>query len=174
MNRLLVLTPSEAELLFDTLREMKQDGKSIILITHKLEEILSIVDEVTVLRDGCCIGSRLVDATTTKKQELTKMMVGRDVLFDFPEVTKEPGEVRLDIANVCCLNDKGLPALEHFSLNVRAGEIVGLAGVDGNGQKELCEVITGMRKVTEGTITVDGDGRQKANPVYQSRCGTYS
>ena len=165
-----VLTPSEAELLFDTLREMKQDGKSIILITHKLEEILSIVDEVTVLRDGCCIGSRLVDATTTK-QELTKMMVGRDVLFDFPEVTKEPGEVRLDIANVCCLNDKGLPALEHFSLNVRAGEIVGLAGVDGNGQKELCEVITGMRKVTEGTITVDGAAMAGKKPIQYIKAG---
>ncbi len=82
-----VLTPSEAETLFDTLREMKQDGKSIILITHKLEEILSIVDEVTVLRDGKWIGSRQVDAHTTK-QELTQMMVGRDVLFNFPEVTK--------------------------------------------------------------------------------------
>lgn len=140
-----VLTPSEAETLFDTLREMKQDGKSIILITHKLEEILSIVDEVTVLRDGKWIGSRQVDAHTTK-QELTQMMVGRDVLFNFPEVTKAPGKVNLSIKDVCCLNDKGLPALDHFSLDIREGEVVGLAGVDGNGQKELCEAITRYEK----------------------------
>lgn len=165
-----VLTPSEADLLFDTLREMKQDGKSIILITHKLEEILSIVDEVTVLRDGKYIGSRLVDANTTK-QELTQMMVGRDVLFQFPEVTKEPGKVNLSIQDVCCLNDKGLPALDHFSLDVREGEIVGLVGVDGNGQKELCEAITGMRNVTGGTITVGEKQMTGKKPVDYIREG---
>lgn len=165
-----VLTPSEAETLFDTLREMKQDGKSIILITHKLEEILSIVDEVTVLRDGQCIGSRQVDAHTTK-QELTQMMVGRDVLFNFPEVTKAPGKVNLSIKDVCCLNDKGLPALDHFSLDIREGEVVGLAGVDGNGQKELCEAITGMRKITGGSIILDGKEMAGKKPVDYIHAG---
>lgn len=165
-----VLTPSEARMLFDTLREMKQDGKSIILITHKLEEILSIVDEVTVLRDGCCIGSRTVDEHTTK-QELTKMMVGRDVLFDFPEVTKAPGKVRVALNALSCLNDKGLPAVRELTLDIRAGEIVGLAGVDGNGQKELCEVITGMRKPTGGTITLDGSAMAGKKPLAYIRAG---
>ncbi len=165
-----VLTPSEADLLFDTLREMKQDGKSIILITHKLEEILSIVDEVTVLRDGKYIGSRSIDVHTTK-QELTKMMVGREVLFNFPEVTKAPGKINLSIKDVCCFNDKGLIALDHFSLDVREGEIVGLAGVDGNGQKELCEAITGMRKITSGTVKVADQQMAGKKPIDYIHAG---
>lgn len=159
-----VLTPAEAEGLFETLREMKQDGKSIILITHKLEEILSVVDEVTILRDGKNAGACEVDENTTK-QDLTRMMVGRDVLFQFPEVTKEAGEVNLVIKDVCCLNDKNLPALENFSLEIREGEIVGLAGVDGNGQKELCEVLTGMRPLTSGSITLGGKNMNKKKPA---------
>ena len=165
-----VLTPVETEVLFDMLREMKQDGKSIILITHKLEEILSIVDEVTVLRDGKLIGSRLVDEHSTK-QELTQMMVGRDVLFQFPDVTKKPGKVKLSLKELCCLNDKGLPALNHFSLDIREGEVVGLAGVDGNGQKELCEAITGMRSLTSGSITLGGKEMGGRKPIDYIREG---
>ena len=137
-----VLTPQETELFFDTLRQMRKDGKSIILITHKLEEIISIVDEVTVLRGGKCVGSKLVDESVTK-DELTRMMVGRDVLFDFPPVVKAPGGVRMRLEALSARNDKGVEALKEFSLELHAGEIVGLAGVDGNGQKELCEVLTG-------------------------------
>lgn len=159
-----VLTPAEAEGLFDTLREMKRDGKSIILITHKLEEILSVVDEVTILRDGKNAGACKVDEHTTK-QELTRMMVGRDVLFQFPEVTKEAGEINLQIKELCCLNDKNVQALDHFSLDIREGEIVGLAGVDGNGQKELCEVLTGMRTLTDGTVTLGGKSMAGKKPA---------
>ena len=165
-----VLTPAEAEGLFETLREMKQDGKSIILITHKLEEILSVVDEVTVLRDGKNVGACEVDEHTTK-QDLTRMMVGRDVLFQFPEVEKEPGNPNLVIKDLCCLNDKNIQALNNFTLEIKEGEIVGLAGVDGNGQKELCEVLTGMRPSTGGSITLGGKNMTKKKPIEYIKDG---
>ena len=160
-----VLTPQETELFFETLREMREDGKSIILITHKLEEIVEIVDEVTVLRDGKMVGTREMDASVTK-DDLTRMMVGRDVLFNFPEVTKQPGDVKLSIKNVCVRNDKGLPALKEISLEIRVSEIVGLAGVDGNGQKELCEVLTGLRKADSGELKLDGKSVINKDPLF--------
>ena len=160
-----VLTPQETEVFFETLRQMRDDGKSIILITHKLEEIISIVDEVTVLRDGKLIGSRLVDEKVTK-DDLSRMMVGRDVLFDFPEIEKEPGGVRLRVDAVSADNDKGLCALNGISLEIREGEILGLAGVDGNGQKELCEVLTGLRRATAGKITVNGEDYTNQQPSF--------
>ncbi len=160
-----VLTPQETEIFFETLRQMRDDGKSIILITHKLEEILSIVDEVTVLRDGRMIGRRTVDETVTK-DDLSRMMVGRDVLFQFPPVEKEPGEVKVSIRNLSAKNDKGVLALEDFSLDIREGEIVGLAGVDGNGQKELCEVLTGLRKAKSGTYILNGESVLDKTPQF--------
>ena len=160
-----VLTPQETEAFFDTLRQMRDDGKSIILITHKLEEIISIVDEVTVLRDGKLIGSRTVDETVTK-DDLSRMMVGRDVLFHFPPVTKEPGDVRLEAKALTVKNDKGVDALDRFSISIRSGEILGLAGVDGNGQRELCEVLTGLRTLESGTITLDGEDVTNRDPAF--------
>ena len=160
-----VLTPQETEIFFETLRQMRDDGKSIILITHKLEEILSIVDEVTVLRDGRMIGRRTMDETVTK-DDLSRMMVGRDVLFQFPPVEKEPGEVKVCIQNLSAKNDKGVLALEDFSLDIREGEIVGLAGVDGNGQKELCEVLTGLRKAKAGAYTLNGQSVLNKTPAF--------
>lgn len=160
-----VLTPQETEEFFRTLRRMRDDGKSIILITHKLEEIISIVDEVTVLRDGKMIGHRVVgkDVSTS---DLSRMMVGRDVLFNFPEPDTEPGDVKLSLKGICTKNDKGVDALTDFTLDIRKGEVVGLAGVDGNGQKELCEVLTGMRKATAGTITLDGKDITNKEPIF--------
>lgn len=151
-----VLTPQETEIFFGTLRQMRDDGKSIILITHKLEEIISIVDEVTVLRNGVMVGTKVVDKKVTK-DELSRMMVGRDVLFDFPEPTKAPGAVKISLKNINANNDKGTPALSDFSIDIKEGEILGLAGVDGNGQKELCEVMTGLRSATSGSIELDGE-----------------
>ena len=151
-----VLTPQETEVFFETLRQMRDDGKSIILITHKLEEILEIVDEVTVLRDGKMVGSRRMDGSVTR-DELTRMMVGRDVLFQFPPVEKEPGAGKFAFRGLCAKIVKGLPALKDKTLEIRAGEVVGLAGVDGNGQKELCEVLTGLRKADSGSITLEGE-----------------
>ena len=160
-----VLTPQEVDAFFCTLREMKEDGKAIILITHKLEEIISIVDEVTVLRDGKLIDTKVVDDTVTK-DDLTRMMVGKDVMFDFPENTKEPGKIKYSIKNICAKNDKGLPALKNFSLYIREGEIIGLAGVDGNGQRELCEVLTGLRKADSGEIVLSKKEIINKTPVF--------
>ena len=160
-----VLTPQETEIFFETLRQMRDDGKSIILITHKLEEILSIVDEVTVLRDGKMIGRRTLDETVTK-DDLSRMMVGRDVLFQFPPVEKEPGEIKVSMVNLSAKNDKGVLALEDFSLDIREGEIVGLAGVDGNGQKELCEVLTGLRKAGSGDYVLNGESVLNKTPAF--------
>ena len=165
-----VLTPQEANILFDMLRHMKADGKSIILITHKLEEIISIVDEVTVLRDGELIGSKLVDEHTTK-EELTKMMVGRDVLFNFDKNQKAPGAVKVELKGLSASNDKGLPALTDFNLTVHEGEILGLAGVDGNGQKELCEVLTGLRKADGGQFLFKGKEVINQPPVFYINSG---
>lgn len=160
-----VLTPQEVDAFFQTLREMRDDGKSIILITHKLEEITSIADEVTVLRDGQMIGQRAVDNTVTK-DDLTRMMVGRDVLFNFPENTKEPGKIKYSIRKICAKNDKGLPALEDFCLDIRENEVIGLAGVDGNGQRELCEVLTGLRKADGGEILLNEKEIINRQPVF--------
>lgn len=150
-----VLTPQEAQSLFGILKRMKDDGKSIILITHKLEEILSVADEVTVLRDGQLIGTKQIDDSTTK-EELTRMMVGREVLFDFKQGKTKTGKMMLKIQDACANSDKRIPALRQFSLDIHEGEIIGLAGVDGNGQKELAEVITGIRPMTSGNVTLDG------------------
>ena len=150
-----VLTPQETEELFGILRKMKADGKSIILISHKLEEILSICDEVSVLRNGCSTGFQAVSESTTK-QDLTRMMVGRDVLFDFHTDAADIGPVKVDVRELCADNDKEYPALNGITFTIHAGEILGLAGVDGNGQKELCEVLTGLRKATGGSMKLNG------------------
>ena len=160
-----VLTPQETEEFFHTLREMRNDGKSIVLITHKLEEIAALVDEVTVLRDGKMIGTRRAEGIT--KEELTRMMVGRDVMFEFPPLQELNLGVRLSVRDLSADNNKGVQSLKHFSLDLRAGEIIGLAGVDGNGQNELCEVLTGLRKPTGGSVILDGmDVTGKAPAFY--------
>lgn len=150
-----VLTPQETKELFEVLRMMRRDGKSIILISHKLEEILTIADEVTVLRDGHLVGRAKVTSSTTKR-DLSKMMVGRDVLFNFSCQETEPGDVKLAVENLRAENDKCLLALNNVSFSIRSGEILGLAGVDGNGQKELCEVLTGLRPALAGKILLNG------------------
>ena len=160
-----VLTPQETEVFFETLRQMRDDGKSIILITHKLEEILSIVDEVTVLRDGKMIGRRTRDPSVTK-DDLSRMMVGRDVLFQFPPVEKEPGDVKVRMEGLTAKNDKNVVALDNFSLDIREGEIIGLAGVDGNGQKELCEVLTGLRSADSGKYLLGDEDVTNKTPAF--------
>lgn len=160
-----VLTPQETEEFFVTLRRMRNDGKSIILITHKLEEIISIVDEVTVLRDGRLIGHSKVDSSVSKG-DLSRMMIGRDVLFNFPEPEKEPGEVKFSIRGITAKNDKDVIAVDDFSLDIRKGEVVGLAGVDGNGQRELCEVLTGLRSAVSGSIFLNGEDVSGKNPAF--------
>lgn len=151
-----VLAPSEIETLFVTLRKMVQEGKSIIFISHKLNEVVDISDRVSVLRRGkeTAAGIAVKDVT---KADLARLMVGREVVFSQEKSPSNPGEVVLSVENVHADNDKGLPALRGVNLQVRQGEIVGVAGVAGNGQRELADVITGLRKCTKGIIRVAGD-----------------
>jgi simple sugar transport system ATP-binding protein len=148
-----VLAPSEIEELFRTLRSMVAGGKSIAFISHKLHEIQAIADRVTVLRRGKVTAAGVPIAGVTRA-ELARLMVGREVLFQLDRQAQPPGEDVLRVANVSALNDRGLPALRDISFAVREGEIVGLAGVAGNGQSELAEVITGLRPITAGHITI--------------------
>jgi general nucleoside transport system ATP-binding protein len=151
-----VLAPKEIETLFVTLRAMVEQGKSIIFISHKLNEITEISDRVTVMRHGR-VSAANVPTNQVTKADLASMMVGRTVVFDYDKKPVTPGKVVLSLENVYCENDKGLPALQGLSLQVRQGEIVGLAGVAGNGQRELADVITGLRKCAKGVIRVADD-----------------
>jgi ABC-type uncharacterized transport system ATPase subunit len=149
-----VLAPQEIEELFKTLRAMVGEGKSIIFISHKLNEVLKIADRVTVLRKGKVTAAGL-SAKETTREELARLMVGREVLFRLDKKPQPPGEVVLELDGVCASNDKGRPALRNVSLTVRAGEIVGVAGVAGNGQTELAQVITGLRHCTAGRVIIN-------------------
>lgn len=149
-----VLTPQEVDDLFRILRRMTQDGHSLIFISHKLHEVLDISDRVTVLREGQRVGT--VPAREMSRAELARMMVGRDVLLERQRDRVERGAVRLRLENVSALGVTGHEALRDVSLEVRAGEILGVAGVSGNGQRELAEVIAGLRAVTGGQVTIDG------------------
>lgn len=160
-----VLAPQEVEDLFVTLRAMAAEGKSIIFISHKLQEVMAIADRVTVLRKGKVTAAGL-DARSTTRQELARQMVGRDVVFRVEKKPKEPGKVVLSIRDLHADNDKGLPALRGVSLDVRAGEIVGLAGVAGNGQRELAQVITGLRKCRSGQITLNGEPMTNRSALF--------
>ncbi|MBI3161074.1 MAG: ATP-binding cassette domain-containing protein, partial [Chloroflexi bacterium] len=160
-----VLAPTEIDGLFDTLRSMVAQGKSIIFISHKLQEVTAIADRVSVLRRGVTTASG-VPAKGVTKQELASMMVGRDVVLFVDKKPKQPGKIVLDVKDVYAENDKGLPSLRGLSLNVRAGEIVGIAGVAGNGQIELSQVIAGLRKCKQGEVTLDGDKVSNRDTLY--------
>ena len=149
-----VLTPQEVDEFFATLRQMTQAGHAIIFISHKLHEVIEISDRVTVLRDGKRIGSRPTAGAT--KADLARMMVGREVVMKPDRVEQEPGEARLVLQDLHALSDRGTEALRGVSLTVHAGEILGLAGVSGNGQRELAEVITGLRPLTAGKVLLLG------------------
>lgn len=145
-----VLTPQEVETLFHTLRDMTRRGHSIVFISHKLDEVVAIADRVTVLRRGKVTAAG-VSARGVTKAQLATLMVGREVLFQIEKKKMEPGAPVLTVTGLCAENDRGLPALRDVSLQVRAGEILGIAGVAGNGQSELAEVLTGLRNCTGGT-----------------------
>ncbi len=149
-----VLTPQEIHELMKIMRNLVKEGKTILLITHKLKEIKEAADECTVLRKGKYIGT--VDVKNTTEQEMAKMMVGRDVNFSVEKAEAQPKENILEIKNLCVKDFKGLPAVKNFSLNVRAGEIVGIAGIDGNGQTELVHALTGLCKAESGEALLKG------------------
>ncbi|MDU7242530.1 ABC transporter ATP-binding protein [Clostridium sp.] len=145
-----VLTPQEIDDLIKIMQNLINEGKSIILITHKLKEIKAVADRCTVIRRGKCIGT--VDVKETTEADMAKMMVGRQVSFKVEKKNAIPGEEVLRIENLSVKNNKKVLGLKDFSLSVRKGEIVGIAGVEGNGQTELVEAITGMRAVDSGKI----------------------
>ena len=164
-----VLTPQETELFFRTLNEMKADGKTIVFISHKLDEVLAIADRITVLRNGGWVAT--VPAAGMTKPELAGLMVGREVLFDIERPERETGAPRLVLDGIGALDNKALPALRDLSLTVRSGEIVGVAGVAGNGQRELAEVICGLRPLTAGRMTVGDAAITDAPPIVMIEAG---
>jgi ABC-type uncharacterized transport system ATPase subunit len=149
-----VLTPQESEDLVRTLRHMAAEGFCIIFISHKLGEVLAVSDRITVLRKGRVAGT--IDTKDTDHRSLARMMVGREVLFKVERSPSTPGDITLELKGLCAQGDQGLPALAGVDMAVRAGEIVGIAGVAGNGQRELAEVITGLRSPTGGRIIIGG------------------
>ena len=149
-----VLTPAEILELMDIMKALVKEGKSIILITHKLDEIRAVADRVTVIRRGKSIQTVSIEGATNK--DLAEMMVGRSVSFVTEKEEAQPKEVVLQISDLVVNENRGVPAVKELSLHVRAGEIVGIAGIDGNGQSELIQAITGLRKVKSGSIKIKG------------------
>ena len=149
-----VLTPAEILELMDIMKALVKEGKSIILITHKLDEIRAVADRVTVIRRGKSIQTVSIEGATNK--DLAEMMVGRSVSFVTEKEEAQPKEVVLQISDLIVNENRGVPAVKELSLDVRAGEIVGIAGIDGNGQSELIQAITGLRKVKSGSIKIKG------------------
>ncbi|TPL81728.1 ABC transporter ATP-binding protein [Mesorhizobium sp. B2-3-14] len=160
-----VLTPAEADHLFRILRQLKEQGKTVVLITHKLREIMAITDTVSVMRQGTMVATRETRKTTV--EELAELMVGRRVLLRVEKGEAEAGAVKLAVKNLTVRDSRGVTMVDDVSFDIRAGEIVGIAGVAGNGQSELLEAISGIRHAVSGSVTLDGkpiDLTGKADP----------
>ncbi|MBN1877479.1 MAG: ABC transporter ATP-binding protein [Anaerolineae bacterium] len=166
-----VLTPQEAHELAGVLKVMTGEGKSAIFITHKMEEVMAFSDVVRVLQHGKLVAIKRT--SDTHPQELARLMVGREVLFRLDKSPRHPGEKVLVLRDVYADNDKGLPALQGINFDIRQGEIFGIAGVAGNGQRELAEVITGLRKVKgqHGHIYVNGQDQTNKAPLDMIHAG---
>lgn len=157
-----VLTPQESDDLFRVMRSLAAQKKSIIFITHKLREVFAVADRITVLRGGAVVGSTTPAEAT--EDGLAAMMVGREVVLTVDKAPARPGDVVLRVDDLQVADDRGLPAVNGISFEVRAGEIVGVAGVQGNGQTELVEALTGLRQAGAGKITVLGKDITRASP----------
>jgi simple sugar transport system ATP-binding protein len=149
-----VLTPQETEVLFKSLKELKSQGKTIIFISHKLKEVKEIADKVTVMRDGKVIATD--DAANLTEHDIARLMVGREVSFERLEEGKNIGNVVLKVENLNYINREKVQVLKNINFEVRAGEIVGIAGVEGNGQTELVEILTGLKGASNGAVYVFG------------------
>ena len=149
-----VLTPQEAKRLFEILKNLKEDGKSVVFISHKLNEVMEISDRISCMKQGQYTGT--VNKSETNPTELTKMMVGREVILNIEKKTAHQGGVVLDVKDVWTSGEKEISKIRGISFDVKAGEIVGIAGIDGNGQSELIEAIAGLRKVEKGNVILDG------------------
>ncbi|OLP59033.1 heme ABC transporter ATP-binding protein [Xaviernesmea oryzae] len=161
-----VLTPPEADHLFRILAQLKAQGKTIILITHKLREIMAITDEVSVMRRGEMVATRPTQATSV--EELAELMVGRRVLLRVEKGAALPGAVKLKVENLTVRDGRGVTMVDNVSFELKAGEIVGIAGVAGNGQSELLEAISGIRRAAAGTVLLNGsaiDVTGRADPA---------
>jgi ABC-type uncharacterized transport system ATPase subunit len=150
-----VLTPQEGQSLFKTMRQMAAEGRSVIFVSHKLDEVKQVSDRVTVLRDGKTVGG--VATADADVRELARMMVGKDLVLPTRAAPEHLGELMLSVNEIRVDGDRGLEAVQGMSFGVRAGEIVGISGVSGNGQRELAQGIVGLRTPTSGTVVVDGD-----------------
>ena len=164
-----VLTPRETEELFTIIRSLAANGTTVIFITHKLNEVLEVADSISVLRRGRVAGT--ADPKTTTRQALANMMVGRDVELIVPKGPAKPGDVVLSLRDLHVRDDRLEMAVEGVTLDVRAGEIVAIAGVQGNGQTELVEAITGLRTIDSGSIEIGGRDVTKSSPREVSDLG---
>ncbi|WP_435066227.1 ABC transporter ATP-binding protein [Halobaculum sp. EA56] len=164
-----VLTPQEVEDLFEVLDELTDAGKTVIFITHKLGEALEAADEVTVLRDGRNVGS--VETAGTTREELAELMVGREVVLETDTPPATPGEPALTVEGVTAYDDRDVVAVDDVSFAVREGEVFGIAGVDGNGQSELVEVVTGLHEPAEGRVELAGRDVTGASRRERTRKG---
>jgi ABC-type uncharacterized transport system ATPase subunit len=165
-----VLTPQEVVELFEVIRSLVDQGKSVIFITHKLKEVTSIADRITVLRNGKVVGTTTPEASS--EQALAKMMVGREVILEVDKEPAKPEDVVLEIQNLTVKDDRDLIAVDGVSFQVRAGEVLGIAGVQGNGQTELVEAITGLRHVESGQVCILGEDMTNASPRAIREVGT--
>src|SRR5487761_612356 len=163
-----VLTPAESDDLFRIIRELKAGGTSIIFISHKLKEVQAIADTITVLRRGQVVGQTSPAAT---EDELAALLVGRDVQLVVSKDPAKPGEVVLDVSDMTVADETGRVWVDGMSFQVRAGEILGVAGVQGNGQTELCEALMGLRPTAAGHVTLDGRDVPNATPAQRLRSG---
>ncbi len=164
-----VLVPQEVDLLFESLQRLQKQGLSVIFISHKLNEVMHITNQVTVLRGGVAAGT--VSTSDTTQAELARMMVGRETFGVSKTSAGKSGDITLQIKNVAAMDNKGLPALKNITLDVHAGEILGLAGVSGNGQPELAQTLSGTRECTSGQIIVKGKDLTNADPSTMMAAG---
>ena len=163
-----VLTPAETEDLFRIIRQLKAGGTSIVFISHKLKEVQTIADTITVLRRGAVVGERPPSAT---EDELAALMVGRNVQLRVSKQQAKPGEVVLDVDDLTVADETGRVWVNEMSFQVRAGEILGVAGVQGNGQTELCEALMGLRPTVAGRVTLNGRDLTRDTPAQRLRAG---
>jgi ABC-type uncharacterized transport system ATPase subunit len=164
-----VLTPQETGRLLALMRELVRDGKTVIFISHKLNEVMEVSGRISVMRDARVVDT--VRACDTDARELARMMVGRDVLMELPRKTAVGGRVVLKVEGLSCSSEQGLPAVRHASLEVRAGEIVGVAGVSGNGQTELALALAGLLPATSGRVLLNGEDIAGLSPAEIGRRG---
>ncbi len=164
-----VLTPAEVDHFFGVVRSLIDSGKSIVFITHKLREVLAVADTVTVLRAGKVVGT--ADPKTATEASLASLMVGRNVVFEVPKGPAHPGDTVLSVSSLAVADDRGVATVNGVDLQVRAGEILGIAGVEGNGQRELVEAVTGMRPPLQGTVEIAGQDVTRSSPRQISELG---